>query len=146
MPDIHIVRPHQFPPKEARAKAEEIAAHLGRKFGLKGDWHGDQLDFTAPGVNGLLRLAADRLELEVTLGFLLKAMRGRLEQAVHEELDTLFAAPPAKPVKAEAKADAKAKAAPRTAKAAAEPAAKAPAAKSAPKTAAKTATAKRGKA
>lgn len=101
MPDIHIVRPHNFPAKEARAKAEEMADHLGKKFGLKGDWKGNDLAFTGPGVNGQLKLKADTLELEVTLGFLLKAMKGSLEKAVNTELDSLFAAKPPKPAKAE---------------------------------------------
>jgi putative polyhydroxyalkanoate system protein len=117
MADIHIVRPHSFPPKEARAKAEEMADHLGQKFGLKGDWKGNELAFTGPGVNGLLKLKADSLELEVSLGFLLKAMKGSLEKAVNGELDKLFAAK-----------ESKAKEAKPTGKAV-EPAAKAPAKK-----------------
>jgi putative polyhydroxyalkanoate system protein len=101
MPDIHIVRQHQFPAKEARAKAEEMADHLGKKFGLKGDWKGNELAFTGPGVNGLFKLTAHSLELEITLGFLLKTMKGKLEKAVNSELDTLFAASAAKaPAKA----------------------------------------------
>jgi putative polyhydroxyalkanoate system protein len=121
MPDIHIVRPHAFAPKEARAKAEEIADHLGKKFGLKGDWKGNDLAFTGPGVSGVLRLMADKLELDVTLGFLLKAMKGKLEGAVNAELDKLFAGAPAS-----AKASARAPAAPK-------PVAKTPARKAAKK-------------
>ena len=134
MPDIHIVRPHHFPAKEAHAKADEIAAHLGKKFGLKGAWQGDHLNFTGPGVTGILKLFSDRIELEVTLGFLLKAMKGRLEQAVHSELDTLFAEPPAKASKAAAKPEkAVEKPAAKTTKPAAKAATRKPAAKPAAK-------------
>jgi putative polyhydroxyalkanoate system protein len=131
MPDIHIVRPHQFPPKEARAKAEEMTEHLGQKFGLKGNWAGDKLVFTGPGVNGVFTLKKDSLELEVTLGFLLKAMRGNLEKAVNSELDKLFAASAPAPAKKVAAAPKVATKAP----AAKAPAAKAPAKKAAAKSA-----------
>jgi putative polyhydroxyalkanoate system protein len=105
-----------------------MADHLGKKFGLKGDWKGNELAFTGPGVNGLLKLKADTLELEVTLGFLLKAMKGSLEKAVNSELDNLFAAK-AKPAKAEK----------------VEPAAKPPAKKAVAKAPAKTAAKKAAK-
>jgi putative polyhydroxyalkanoate system protein len=76
---------------DARAAADKMAAHLGRKFGLKGDWEGDTLHFDRPGVSGTLHLTPKHLVLAVTLGFLLKAMRGPIQQAVEEELDKLFA-------------------------------------------------------
>jgi hypothetical protein len=46
-------------------------------------------------VQGHLALGPEELRLQVTLGFLLKAMRGRIERAIAQELDRLF--PPAKP-------------------------------------------------
>jgi putative polyhydroxyalkanoate system protein len=91
MADIDIRRPHDMSMKDARAAAEKMAAHLGRKFGLKGDWEGDTLHFDRPGVQGSLHLMPKHLKLTVTLGFLLKMMRGSIEQAVDEELDKLFA-------------------------------------------------------
>jgi len=91
MADIDIRRPHDMSMKDARAAAEKMAAHLGKKFGLKGDWEGDTLHFDRPGVQGSLHLMPKHLKLTVTLGFLLKMMRGSIEQAVDEELDKLFA-------------------------------------------------------
>jgi hypothetical protein len=45
------------------------------------------------------------MNLEVSLGFMLKMMRGPIEQAVHEQLDKVLVSPtPAKPEKAAAKA------------------------------------------
>jgi putative polyhydroxyalkanoate system protein len=93
--DIDLRRTHGLAPAEARAMAERLLERLGREFGLQGHWAGDTLRFQRPGVQGHLALGPEELRLQVTLGFLLKAMRGRIERAIAQELDRLF--PPAKP-------------------------------------------------
>ena len=104
MADIDIRRVHGMDPAHARAAAEKMADHLGKRFGLRGDWRGDTLAFSGTGVNGTLELDGKEVHLSGTLGFLLRAMRGSIEQAVHGELDRLFseAKPPAKPSEAKA--------------------------------------------
>jgi len=91
MADIEITRKHNLGMKAARAAADEMAAHLGRKFDLKGRWEGDVLRFERPGVTGSLAITDSDLDLRVTLGLLLRMMRSPLESAIHEELDKLFA-------------------------------------------------------
>jgi len=73
--------------------AERLLERLGREFGLRGQWVGNVLRFQRPGVQGHLALGPGDLHLQVTLGLLLKAMRGRIEQAIAQELDRHF--PPA---------------------------------------------------
>lgn len=90
MADIDLKRVHHLGMKAARHAADKMAADLGKKFGLSGDWTGNTLHFDRPGVSGKLVLTEKDLHLTVTLGFLLKALRGSIERAVHEELDTLF--------------------------------------------------------
>jgi putative polyhydroxyalkanoate system protein len=97
MPDIDIKRAHNLGLKAARAAADQMAEHLGRRFGLKGDWSGNVMNFERPGVTGSLAVDEKDLRLVVNLGFLLKAMRGAIEGAVHEELEKLFAKPSARP-------------------------------------------------
>jgi putative polyhydroxyalkanoate system protein len=92
MADIDLKRVHHLGMKAARHAADEMAADLGKKFGLSGNWTGNTLHFDRPGVSGKLVLTEKDLHLTVTLGFLLKALRGSIERAVHEELDTLFSA------------------------------------------------------
>jgi len=92
MPDIDIKRAHTLGLKGARAAADKMAEHRGKKFGLKGDWSGNVLHFERPGVTGSLAVDDKDVRLTVSLGFLLKAMRGSIEGAVNEELDKLFAA------------------------------------------------------
>ena len=91
MADIDIRRTHSLGIAAARSAADRMAEHLSRKFDLKGSWEGDVLHFQRPGVNGTLAVTAKDLALSVSLGFLLKAMKGSIERAIHEELDQLFA-------------------------------------------------------
>jgi putative polyhydroxyalkanoate system protein len=116
MADIELHRVHALGLKAARVAAEKMAADLGRKFGLQGDWEGDVLRFQRPGVNGLLAVTDKDMRLSVTLGFLLKAMKASIEKAVEQEVDELFAkvaGPGAKAgAKPGARAGAKAKKAP----------------------------------
>ena len=108
MADIDFTRVHNLGLEAAREHAERMAEHLGRKFGLKGHWEGNVLKFERPGVTGSLAITAKDLRLLVSLGFLLRAMKGSIERAVVHELDTLFAeakapaAAAAKPKKAPA--------------------------------------------
>lgn len=105
MADIEIRRAHTLGLKGARAAADKVAGHLGSKFGLKGDWQGSVLKFERPGVSGSLAITDKDMNLSVSLGFLLKAMKGSIETAVRRELDELFpvkpagAAPPPKALK-----------------------------------------------
>jgi putative polyhydroxyalkanoate system protein len=102
--DIDLRRTHGLGLERARAAAEEMARDLARRFQLKGHWSGNILRFERPGVRGELAIDAKALHLTVTLGLLLKAMRGSLERAIEEELDSLFhkAADP-KPARAAAR-------------------------------------------
>ena len=90
MADIELRRVHNLGMQAAREAAERMADQLGRKFDLKGTWQGNVLRFERPGVTGSLTLTDKDLSLSVALGFLLKAMRGSIEQAVNEQLDTIF--------------------------------------------------------
>ena len=118
MADIEIRRAHGMNPRDARAVADRMADKLGKKFGLKGDWDGNTMRFQGTGVTGTLTVSPRDLHIAATLGFLLKAMKGSIEQAVTRELDQLLAAAPAKPATAKASAKPAPKAKPATKKAA----------------------------
>ena len=90
MPDIALVREHHFGLKGARAAADEMVQRLDEKFDLSGDWRGNTLSFSRPGVNGSLTVSETDMSLEVTLGFMLKMMKGPIEKAVHEQLDRVL--------------------------------------------------------
>jgi putative polyhydroxyalkanoate system protein len=90
MADIELHRVHNLGLEAARAAADRMAEQLGRRFDLKGAWDGNVLKFERPGVTGSLAVTDKDLRLSVALGFLLKAMKGSIEQAVVHELDQLF--------------------------------------------------------
>jgi len=94
MADIDIRRAHGLGLKAARAAADKMAEHLGKKFGLAGDWSGNTLNFQRPGVTGSLAIDEKDLRLAVNLGLMLKMMRPSIESAVNEQLDKLFAHKP----------------------------------------------------
>ncbi|HUQ28212.1 MAG TPA: polyhydroxyalkanoic acid system family protein [Usitatibacter sp.] len=102
MADIEIRRAHGMAKAAARTAADEMAQRLARKFGLKGDWDGDVLRFQGTGVNGTLDVGAKDISLSVALGFMLKAMKGSIEQAINHELEAMFAASPAPTAKKKA--------------------------------------------
>lgn len=91
MADIDIKRAHNLGLKAARVAADKMAEHLGKKFGLQGEWQGNTLAFQRPGVTGSLAIDDRDLRLIVNLGILLKMMKPSIEGAVHEQLDKLFA-------------------------------------------------------
>ena len=101
MADISHKRTHSLGLKGAHAAANKMAEKLGEKFDLKGTWNGNTLNFARPGVTGILAISETEMKLEVTLGFMLKMMKGPIERSVHEQLDKVLqdaAKPAPKPV------------------------------------------------
>ena len=91
MADITLKRAHQLGLNGARAAADRMIDKLDKQFDLSGSWQGDTLHFDRPGVSGRLAVSDSDMQLEVTLGFLLRAMKGPIERAVHEQLDKALA-------------------------------------------------------
>ncbi len=96
MADISLKRTHQLGLKGAKVAADKMSAKLNEKFDLVFTWSGDTLNFQRSGVNGKMMVTESHMQLEVTLGFLLKAMKGPIEKSVVENLDAALAT--AKPV------------------------------------------------
>ncbi len=99
MADITLKRTHKLGLKGAKVAADKMADKLSEKFDLAGEWKGNVLNFSRSGVNGTLAISETEMALEVTLGFLLKAMKGPIEKAVNEQLDKVLTE--AKPAKVE---------------------------------------------
>ena len=90
MADIDIRRSHGVTVERARATAEGIAADLGKRFGLRGEWRGNTFNFKRSGVSGFLTVGEQDLHLSLSLGLLLKAMRESIERAIVHKLDAVF--------------------------------------------------------
>lgn len=91
MSDIVIRRAHSLTPAKAKKAAEKIAGRLGDEFGLQHAWDEDGvMRFRRAGVSGDLTLHKHEVEIRVRLGFLLLAIKPRVEQEIHKFFDENF--------------------------------------------------------
>jgi putative polyhydroxyalkanoate system protein len=95
MSDIKYVRSHALPIKQAKAVAQKTADD-----DLVSEWEGDVLHFHRSGVEGHMKVSADKIALDVKLGFLLRPFKHKFEQHIEHHLDELLAAAPEKAAKA----------------------------------------------
>lgn len=91
MPTIHISRQHDLAPDQARAQVEKLAAQLQQELDASYHWDGDTLRFNRTGANGYIAVKPDSIEVEVKLGMLLGAFKGKVEQAINDHLDESLA-------------------------------------------------------
>ncbi len=91
MSDIKLAKSHSLPITKAKALAQKAADDLAEKYDLTSEWHGDTLRFHRPGVDGQMHVTDSEIRLDVTLGFLLKAFKGRLLEHIERNFDTLLA-------------------------------------------------------
>lgn len=90
MSTIDIRHPHGLPPAQARQAVEDFMARLGERFGLDYRWEGDVLHFKRSGVDGHIAVEPRELHVTATLGFLLAAMKGPIEQEIRRVLGEKF--------------------------------------------------------
>ncbi len=94
MSTIDITRAHTLPIEDAKKKAEEIAKSMETRFSITWKWDGDTIRFDAPsgaakGTKGELHVSAKDVHISIDLPFLLRVMKGTIEDKVKEKLDTL---------------------------------------------------------
>lgn len=94
MPDIQITRKHALGLAEARKLAFRWAEMAEEKFGMDCTYEegrtSDLVTFTRAGVNGELKVAKDKFELDARLGLLLGAFKDRIESEIVANLDQLL--------------------------------------------------------
>lgn len=90
MPTIQIERKHSKPMKEAKAAVERVAEHIAERFSVDYEWQGSVLHFERSGVDGHIELARGQVRVVANLSFLLSALRGPIEKAIHEHIDREF--------------------------------------------------------
>jgi putative polyhydroxyalkanoate system protein len=94
MSTIDITRAHKLPLEDAKKKAEELAKSMGEKFGIDWKWEGDTIRFDAPsgkakGTKGEVAVNDKEVRVAIDLPFLLRVLKGTIEDKVKEKLDTL---------------------------------------------------------
>ena len=91
MPKIDIRRPHQLSIAEARAVVDQVAARMHEKLGIDGQWQGDTLRFSRPGVSGTIAVSSDAIQVNAELSLMLSPLKGMVEQEIRRKLDEHFA-------------------------------------------------------
>ncbi len=94
MATIDIRRSHTLSLEDARKKAEDIAKAMETKLGIAWKWDGDTIHFdaksgAAKGTTGVLTVTQKDVRVEIDLPFLLRVMKGTIEDKVKEKLDAL---------------------------------------------------------
>ncbi len=92
MADIQLSQAHQMTHQQARAKVDEMTHKLENELGLTTQWLDDnRVSFERSGANGMLTLTEQQVTVEVELNFLLRAMKGAIEQELQKALTKTFA-------------------------------------------------------
>lgn len=90
MADIIAKRTHTMGLDAARKTAEKLAEKLEKDFQLDSQWVGNQLKFTRSGVKGALDVTDKDVSIEISLGFMLKAFKGKIQSEIDQNLAKLF--------------------------------------------------------
>jgi putative polyhydroxyalkanoate system protein len=90
MSDILIRRRHTLDTRAARQAADRIARQLDAEFDLAYEWDDNVLRFRRSGVSGELVVKGKEVHIRVRLGFLLMAIRPRVEAEIHRYFDENF--------------------------------------------------------
>ena len=94
MATIDIAKSHSLSLDEAKLKAEELAKGMESKLGLSWKWEGNTIAFEAPsgaakGTKGTVSVTDKEVKVAIDLPFMLKMMKGTIEEKVREKLASL---------------------------------------------------------
>src|SRR5215813_118283 len=95
MATIDIKRAHSLDKDEAGRRAEALARSMEEKLQMRWRWDGDLIRFDAPsgaakGAAGTVRVGPTEVHVEVTLPFLLRGIKGAVEEKINQKLDALI--------------------------------------------------------
>jgi putative polyhydroxyalkanoate system protein len=95
MATIEITRSHALQIADLKQKIDGMSGTLDAKYGVKGRWLGDDMILEghgmASGVKGRIVLTATTVRVEIDLPFMLKMMKGQVEESVTRRLDRALA-------------------------------------------------------
>jgi putative polyhydroxyalkanoate system protein len=94
MATIDLSKSHSLPLEDARSRAEEIAKSMESKIGIQWKWDGNTIRFEAPsgaakGTKGELTVSASDVKIAIDLPFMLRVMKGTIEDKIKEKLDQM---------------------------------------------------------
>jgi putative polyhydroxyalkanoate system protein len=90
MADIHVERAHGIGKEAALKAALRVAERMKEKAQVNYRVNGDVIEFERTGAKGRLTVTDDRVIADVTLGLMLKPMRGLVEGKIDEYFTRYF--------------------------------------------------------
>lgn len=88
---IDIRRKHSLSREQARARADELASNIKNSFELDYHWEGESLYFERTGVDGVLEVLDAEIRITIQLSWLMRPIKGRLEEEIRRYMDVLLA-------------------------------------------------------
>ncbi len=87
MAKISISRNHSLPLPVIKERLTALSAKLKEMKG-EATWSSDNaMNVKGPGVEGTLTVAPDKIDVNLTLGMLASAMKGKIEEVLTKQLD-----------------------------------------------------------
>ncbi len=89
MATIDISKNHTLGAAEAKKRAEKIIEGL-KGDGIQGNWSGNTFNITKP-ATGSLDVTDSAVRIQVDLPFMLRPLKGKIEERINKALQTLDA-------------------------------------------------------
>lgn len=90
MSEIHLHRAHHIGLRKAKASVQKIAEEMSDVFDMQSEWEGNVLHFSRSGVSGSMSVTKDSVTLDAKLGFLLSALKPRIEAQIEKNFEKYF--------------------------------------------------------
>lgn len=84
---IRIERQHSLGKDEAKKRVDKIRTEVASQYGLSTSWQGDELNVSGAGVNGKISVDAERVLVDIRLGFAMMMMEGPIKSHISATMD-----------------------------------------------------------
>lgn len=86
MASLHIEHTTSLAKDDIREKLGEVMGKVEKKFDLEGSWSGDNYMFKRSGVDGKAVIQDGKVVVDIKLGMLLSALKGKIESELKSKL------------------------------------------------------------
>ena len=84
MADIEFSASHNLDIEAARKRLQDVGEDLDRKYGIRSTWEGNTCRLSGTGIkNGMLMLSDSSVSIEITLAFLAKPLRHKIQNEIN---------------------------------------------------------------
>ncbi|MBN2717943.1 MAG: polyhydroxyalkanoic acid system family protein [Deltaproteobacteria bacterium] len=88
MADIKVTKNHSLGVTGARERLNKLAEELQKNYGIKSGWNGNVATLSGTGLKqGTVSVGDATVTVEITLGMLAKAMKGKIEEQINIAFD-----------------------------------------------------------